>query len=313
MVASPTLVKRRDIACLRGLLLIAFGGILLEAGAVAAGSTALALLIGHGLTTLLLLSTPLHRIRFLKLELVLGVADVIAIGLAIQLAGAAGGALPVSCLMMVLVVALTNRRAHVIGGVAVVAAMHAWLIMGNPDMPTRQLAPHLLFLGSIALYFSYLADGIHNHRKLRDAEELERKELQALLDILGTITSSLDLVVVTRAIVQKLSTVVQTTRCSMLFVNQDKTECFVIASHDDPELEMLETDLSKYPEIREAIETRKPVLIDDVSTDPRMQSVKGVLESLQYQAGTYAHIRRLPPHGQSPFRSCLRLVLCQSK
>ncbi len=57
MVASPTLVKRRDIACLRGLLLIAFGGILFEAGAVAAGSTALALLIGHGLTTLLLLSS----------------------------------------------------------------------------------------------------------------------------------------------------------------------------------------------------------------------------------------------------------------
>ncbi len=29
----------------------------------------------------------------------------------------------------------------------------------------------------------------------------------------------------------------------------------------------------------------------------------------EIQVDTYAHIRRLPPHGRSPFRSCPRLVL----
>ena len=73
-------------------------------------------------------------------------------------------------------------------------------------------------------------------------------------------------------------------RCSMLLINEDKTRCYVMASHDDPSIDMFEIDLKKYPEIRCAIETRDRVLIRDVSLDPMMADVRHVLEDLHFQS-----------------------------
>jgi PAS domain S-box-containing protein len=265
---------------LRGLLLVALGGILIESGAVSVGSAGLTLLVLHAISNVLLLSAPLRKIRFLKLELIVGSTDVMFVAAALLLYGNTGGVLPVSCLMMALVVALANNRVHVSAGAMAVSALHAWLILGDPAQPARQLGPQLLFLGSIALYFGYLAAGIHNFRRESDAVRLERREQTTLLEILDTITSSIDLKDVTWTIVNKIAQIVPAARCSMLLINDAEELCHVIASHDDPAIDMLELDLRKYPEIRRAIETHGPVLVRDVKDDPLMQEVRAVLAKL---------------------------------
>ena len=105
-----------------------------------------------------------------------------------------------------------------------------------------------------------------------------------MIKILEKITSSLDLRDVGRTIVEHVNSVVPTVRCSMLMIDDKSERCFVLASHDDPNLELLELDLTKYPELREAITTRNPVVIDDVSHDPRMAAVRETLEQLDYQS-----------------------------
>jgi len=284
--AGPSLVdrKRREIVYLRGLLLIALGAILIESGTVSVGSAGLTLLVLHGASNLLLRVAPVRLIRFLRFELTVGAADLACVAAALYLSGAARSALPVSCLMLTLVVALGTTRAHAAAGATAVAALHAWMILSSPAEPAHQLAPQLLFLAAIGLYLGYLARGIHRFRKQEDAELLERKELMTLVEILGAITSSIDLRQVTRTIVEKTARVVPAARCSMVFVNEARDRCYVIASHDDPTIDMLELDLGKYPEVRRAIETGKPVLIDDVGNDPLMREVQAAIAALDLQA-----------------------------
>jgi len=280
---SPAREKRRNIVYLRSLLVIALGGILIEAGGVTVGSIGLTLLILHAAINLCLLSVPIRLIRFVRFELIVGAADVVVVAAAIQLAGT-GGVLPISCLMMVLVVALGNNRLHTLAGGAAVCALHTWMILGDSAATLRQIAPHVVFLGTIGLYFGYLASGIHIFRRRADAERFEQAELQILLDILDTISSSLDLEDVTRTIVAKITQIVPATRCSVLFVNEKESRCYVIASHDDPNINMLEIDLNKYPEVRQAINSRNPVLIRNVEIDPLMRGVRNILSELDLQS-----------------------------
>ena len=161
---SPGRTKRRNIVYLRCLLLLALGGLLIEAGAVTVGSAGLVLLIVHGAITVLLASSPLRVMRFLRFELLVGAADGVCVAAALYLVGAGTEFLPVSCLMMALVVALGHNRIHMAAGGIVVCALHTWLILGDPAAPGRQIAPHLAFLAMIGVHFGYLAVGIHRFR-----------------------------------------------------------------------------------------------------------------------------------------------------
>ncbi len=269
--------RRRTIVYLRGLLLVALGGLLFEAGAVRAGAGGVALLTAYSLSNLALLLVPL---RSLRVELVVGAIDIIAVALAVTFAHAGSGVLPVSCLILVLVLALATCRSHALAGVIAICALHSWSLLTVGDGSARQLAPQLLFLGSLALYYGYLAETIHEFRKKESAEQLSLSELRTLLKILDSIASSPDLEHVTRVVVQKISEIVPAVRCSMLFIDSTKTRCFVIASHDNPDLHMLEMSLEKYPEVRHAIETKTPVLINDIASDPLMADVREILAEL---------------------------------
>jgi signal transduction histidine kinase len=279
-IETPTRDRRRNVVGLRGVLLVALGAILFESGGVAGGSAGWTLLALHLLSNVLLLALPLRLIRPLKLELVAGGTDVAFIAIAIHLSGSAGGLLPVTCLMMALVVALAGNRWHLACGAAVVVALHGWLTVSSPVESLRQLAPQAVFLSAIAMYFGFLTNGIHRSHKKAAADGLERTELEALLEILDKINSSLDVSDVTRTIVQKLSGIVPDARCSMLRVDESENRCHVIAAHDDPRIDMLELDLARYPEIRRSIETRRSVLIQDAAGDPLMREVQEAIAGL---------------------------------
>ena len=114
-------------------------------------------------------------------------------------------------------------------------------------------------------------DAIAESRKR--VADYEREE-RGLLEVLETISSSLDLHRVCLTIVSKITRVIPALRCSMLFVDPSAKRCFVIASNDNPNLKMLEVDLQKYPEVRQAIETRNPVLVQNAPDDPIMAEVR---------------------------------------
>lgn len=280
---SPARERRRNVVLLRALLLAATGGLLLASLDGVARPAALALLVGFLLTDIVLLLLPLRIVHTFRFDLVIGGLDTLFLALGIHFAGASLGALPVSCLLMALVVALAHFRLHAVAGATAVSALHAWFVLGAAAAtPGSVFAVQMLLLGSVALYYGYLVEGLHRVRSLEEAEHLSRRELVTLLDILDAITSSLDLYHVTGTIVRKITTLIPATRCSMLLVEQPSDRCFVMASHDDPNLRMLEIDLKKYPEVRKAIETRQSVMIRDVASDPLLEAVRDGLKHMDF-------------------------------
>lgn len=112
----------------------------------------------------------------------------------------------------------------------------------------------------------------------------ESDELRTLLEITDAVTGSLDVRHVMRLIVERVGDVVRAQRCSILLVDEEVRNCFVVAANDDPDVDMLEVDLDKYPEIRHAIETREPVVVRDVASDPLVAPVREQLLRLGYRS-----------------------------
>lgn len=283
-IVSTPAHKRRKILLLRGMLVVAVGGLLLQAGADTLGFGALALVLAFAASDVALLYVPTRLVSSLKFELTVGATDLVLVALGIHLAGAHFGALPVSCLLMILVVALANYTIRTVAGAAAVGALHAWMVLGpqsSPGASVASLGLQIVFLCTIALYYGSLVQSLHRSRRRQEARMYSRHELAALLGILRSVTSSLDLRSVTQTIVQHINEVVPSMRCSLVFLDPSNKRCYVLASHDDPTVNMLELDLRKYPEIRKAIETRAPVVIRDVATDPIVAEVRDVLSHLR--------------------------------
>ncbi len=109
--------------------------------------------------------------------------------------------------------------------------------------------------------------------------QADRESLKSLLDITNAITTSLNPGEVFQTIVNRVADATGAERCSIVLVT--KKEGYVLASHDDPELKDKKIDLNKYPEIKEAINTKQPLIVDDIATDPLMNDVKDSVKGLE--------------------------------
>jgi len=274
------------VVLLRGLLVLALGGLLLDARVTGpAAWTGLALLGGMSLSVVALLFVPRRLFGRSSFDLAVGGADLVLIGVGLMIAGATGGALPVSCLLMTLIVALSGQRSHLACGALAVGALHAWLTLGASmqPQPIHGIALQIFFLCSVSMYYGRMVEAIHRRRRREQAEALGYQDLSALLDITRTLTASLDEQEVSLTAVRRLNDVVPSQRCSLLRLDASG-RCFVLASHDAPRLDRLEIDLRKYPEVRQAITTREPVVIADTLEHPLTAPVRDQLANLSFRS-----------------------------
>ena len=65
-------------------------------------------------------------------------------------------------------------------------------------------------------------------------------------------------------IAELLGDLVDTHSCTVLLSQPSSPGCFVVASKGHPEADMLRIDLADYPEVCHALQTRQPVVIDDI-------------------------------------------------
>jgi diguanylate cyclase (GGDEF)-like protein len=70
------------------------------------------------------------------------------------------------------------------------------------------------------------------------------------------------------------------TRCSIVRVDWLRKSAFVVASHEDRGISGIRLSLNKYPEITEALRSKKPVVINDVTRDPLMRTVRDIIAPL---------------------------------
>lgn len=132
----------------------------------------------------------------------------------------------------------------------------------------------------------YAEDLEHKIKSLFDRQNMidrlkqEAEELQIINDDVQLTSSSLDSHEILYLTVKKISEVIPVTRCSIIRMDARKRYAYVVATHEDPALRNIKLDLNKYPEIRQALNSKDTVVIDDIAKDPIMERVRDVIAPL---------------------------------
>lgn len=128
------------------------------------------------------------------------------------------------------------------------------------------------------LYLQAVVARIEAHlRTHEDYADLEHKDMLMLLELSETISVTKNPTDILRLIVNKVSKLIDVTRCSVVGVNKGK-KIIVKASSDLVKNREISLDINKYPEIRRSIATKQTVIVNDVKNDPLMAPVQKYLD-----------------------------------
>ncbi|MBI4161676.1 MAG: GAF domain-containing protein, partial [Acidobacteria bacterium] len=209
--------------------------------------------------------------------------------------------------LMVLIIALGDGLFRILLGAACLSGVFFLGSLPWGSGPAAAMAlpsPFLVPLfGVAALYYSYFVAEARHRESLADRVLRERQELRAILDILDATTSTLDFHAVMHTTTARMAELMNAARVSIVLVDREREECTVLVSSDDRSLNRLPIPLAKYPEIRRALETRAPVIIQDVARSPMMAAVREDLLRLGFHSLLVIPLR----YGEEIFGTiCLR-------
>ena len=118
-------------------------------------------------------------------------------------------------------------------------------------------------------------------RGVRGAPSDDAGRMERLLEIVQAATSTLDLDRTLSTAVERMGEVVPADRCSVVLVERpDDPHARVAAAHGVSGFTPLTIDLGRYPELRRALEERRPVYVEDALADPLMVEVRHHLQPL---------------------------------
>lgn len=121
---------------------------------------------------------------------------------------------------------------------------------------------------------------IEIHLRTKDYySDLRKIDLLMLLELTEAISVTRNPKRILSIIVEKMIETIDVSRCSIIGIN-DFGELLVLASSDLPENAEIKLDLKRYPEIEKALSTQRPVVVQDVKSNPLMESVKANIEDL---------------------------------
>lgn len=219
--------------------------------------------------------------------LILATNDTILSALVIMTTGPDSAEILFLFAVVTLLAAMGRELTRIIGATLVVSLTYCWLGMNYREPAGLALDSYLsrvLLLYCVAIYFGHLVVTTRQQRFALERAQRENRELRTILDILETVTTSLDIHHVMRTIVAKIGEVIDADRCSLLFLDRDPETGWVIASSESPEIDMLPLSLRKYPEVQRAIATGSIVLVDDIERNPLMEPVREHLRSGRFDS-----------------------------
>lgn len=120
-----------------------------------------------------------------------------------------------------------------------------------------------------------------------DELERERARLLALVEITRDVTGAVHYPDIVQSVTRRLGHLFGLDRCSVfLAARAGGTGVHLVASYEDPSIRNHHVDLSRYPEVRRAIETGQVVYIPDALSDPTLAAVAPQLASRRVKAIT---------------------------
>ena len=113
--------------------------------------------------------------------------------------------------------------------------------------------------------------------------DLEQNDLILLLELAENISAIRNPMTILHLIVDKMAGMVGNARCSIVSINNEGV-LFVKASSDLALHEDIKLELCKYPEISQALNSKHPVIINDIKNDPLMAPVRTQVKSLNFNS-----------------------------
>jgi len=115
--------------------------------------------------------------------------------------------------------------------------------------------------------------------RLRAGMELNQARTSArsqgeTLEILREITASQSPDEIFQVLVRRVAEGLRISRCSIVMADGAPDTATVIAAYENPTLRNMEIALSRYPEIRQALETGSPTIITSLTHDPLLDPVR---------------------------------------
>jgi two-component system cell cycle response regulator len=108
---------------------------------------------------------------------------------------------------------------------------------------------------------------IRQARELAHARE-EAQNRAAIVDILHEVTDSLKPDEIYHILVRRVARALHISKCSMVLAKPGDRSGVVVAAYENPMLRNLQVELARYPEIERALASGRPVLVEDVASDP---------------------------------------------
>jgi len=106
----------------------------------------------------------------------------------------------------------------------------------------------------------YKLESIILGKDLIEKMKNEMQELEVITCVTQLISDSLDPKEILFKIVEQIAKIMHVTRCSIVRVDWIHKNAFVVATFEDPNLTGIRLNLKKYPEITEALISKKPVM-----------------------------------------------------
>lgn len=108
---------------------------------------------------------------------------------------------------------------------------------------------------------------------LKEAQQRQR-DLKVLLELTARYAEAADVDELFHDVTRRLAEEMQIDRVALIVVDGEKPEGTIVAASDDAALKNLTIDLARYPEVREAVRTGKPVILEDAPSHPLLEDVK---------------------------------------
>lgn len=123
-----------------------------------------------------------------------------------------------------------------------------------------------------------------------EALEQERKRLLAIIEILREIGGAVHYVDIVQAVTRRLGNTFGLDRCSIFLAERGGGTVHLVASYEDPGIRNHVVDLGRYPEIKRALETGRPVNIPDALLDPMLAGIAPALDGRRVKSITVVPI-----------------------
>ncbi|MBA3919036.1 MAG: hypothetical protein C0516_10680 [Gemmatimonas sp.] len=116
---------------------------------------------------------------------------------------------------------------------------------------------------------------------LRTEEALVRAQQDAdsrrkLVDILHEVTGDLSVSELFQILVRRAARALGVSHCSVVLARPGDSQAVVVAAYENPGIQHLTVQLDRYPELKAALESGQPVLVEDLDTHPLYDGVRHV-------------------------------------